>query len=136
MNIISSKDQEKCMKYTHLDKISVSEYASFLRFMAMTIKKELPVEILNNANDEIVKGQVMDFIIDYYEGREGENDNLTINLLKNSDELVNLRLLNIEQTAVSKDLTSGPRTFYRFYIYPESNEDGYRVTFNRRITKK
>lgn len=136
MNLISSKDIDKCLKYSYLDAISVSEYASFLRFLIKTVKKELPVEILNKANNVIVKGKVADFTIEYYDGREGKNDNLIINILKNDEELETFSLSDIERESVSKDSDSGPRTFYRFFIYPESNEDGYRFTFNRRITKK
>jgi len=137
INTISSENLDRCMEYTYVDKISISEYASFLRFLVMTMKKELPVEILNNDNDTIIKGQVINFSIDYQVDREGENDDLTLNIITVDDEdQQTLKFVNTGKSKVSKDTKNGPRTFYRFYLYAESNEEGYRCTFNRRVTKK
>jgi len=137
INTISSENLDRCLEYTNVDKISISEYASFIRFLVMTMKKELPVEILNNDNDTIIKGQVSGFSIDYADNKEGETDNLTLNIITADDEeQQTLKLVNTGKNNVSKDAKSGPRTFYRFFIYAENNEEGYRCTFNRRVTKK
>jgi len=137
MNTISSENLDRCSEYTYVDKISTSEYASFLRFLIMTMKKELPMEILNNDNETIIKGQVTNFSIDYQEDREGENDDLILNLITVGDEeQQTLKFVNTGSKKVSKDAKNGSNTFYRFYIYAESNEEGYRCTFNRRVTKK
>jgi len=135
VNTISSKNLDGCQKYTYVDKISVSEYASFIRFLIKTIKKEMPIEILNNLNDTIIKGMIKDFSIEYNVDGEGENDNFTINLIADGEEK-NISMINIGKEKVGKDSKNSPKTFYRFYLYPESNEEGYRVTFNRRVTKK
>lgn len=137
MNTISSKNLGRCMKYTYVDKITTSEYASFLRFLVMTIRKELPIEIVNNDNDTTIKGQVMSFSINYEADKEGECDDLTLNLVSIDDEEPQtFKFTNLGKTKVGKDNKSGSKTFYRFYVYPESNEEGYRCTFNRRVTKK
>ena len=136
-NTISSENLDRCVEYTYADKISASEYASFIRFLVMTMKKELPVEILNNGNDTIIKGQITSFSIDYNMDREGENDDLTLNLATASDkESEVVQFINTGRMKVSKDSKNGTRTFYRFYIYAENNEEGHRCTFNRRVTKK
>ncbi len=136
-NTISSENLDRCLEYTYDDKISASEYASFIRFLVMTMKKELPIEILNNDNDTIIKGQITSFSIDYNMDEEGENDDLTLNLATTSDkESETIRFINTGRMKVSKDSKNGSRTFYRFYIYAENNEEGYRCTFNRRVTKK
>jgi len=137
MNTISSEDLDRCLEYSYDDKISISEYASFIRFLVMTMKKELPIELLNNENDTMVKGHVMNFSIDYKADKEGENDDVILNIITGDDkEQQTLKLINTGKNNVSKDSKSGPRTFYRFYIYAENNEEGYRCTFNRRVTKK
>lgn len=134
---ISSNNLDGCSKYTYLDKIAASEYASFIRFLVKTIRKEMPMEILNNLNDTIIKGHVKDFTIEYEENHEGEADNLIINLITLDDqETKTINMLDIGTEKVAKDTKNSPKTFYRFYLYPDSNEDGYRCTFNRRITKK
>jgi len=137
MNTISSENLDRCVEYSNDNKISTSEYASFLRFLVMTMKKELPIEILNNENDTIIKGNVINFSIDYQVDKEGENDDLTLNLVALGDEdQQTLKIVNTGSKKVSKDAKNGSNTFYRFYIYAESNEEGYRCTFNRRVTKK
>ncbi|MBM7615672.1 hypothetical protein [Alkaliphilus hydrothermalis] len=134
-NTISSKNLEACLQYTYVDKITASEYASFIRFLIKTMKKEMPIEILNNLNDTIIKGMIKDFSIEYKENAEGEEDHFTINLVEEGEEK-KVMMLNIGKEKVGKDNKNSAKTFYRFYLYPESNEEGYRVTFNRRVTKK
>lgn len=136
MNRVTSKNVEECLKYTYTDKITASEYASFIRFLIMTMKKDLPIEIFNNEDDTIIRGKVNHFTIDYPTGEEGNSDNLTIKMGPSHEEELELQLLSVGKERVSKDSKSGTKTFYRFYIYPASNEEGYRITFNRRVTKK
>lgn len=137
MNTISSQNLEQCIEYSYGNKIAASEYASFLRFLVMTMKKDLPVELFDQSNDQVVKGQIKDFSVQYQSGREGEVDALSLNYITVGEEkLQTLILINTGSEKVSKDASSGPRTFYRFYVYAENNEEGYRFTFNRRVTKK
>ncbi len=137
MNRITTQNLQKCMEYSYNDKISASEYASLIRFLVMTINKQLPIELLDNTNDKILKVQIINFEIDYKEAQEGEADNLTINYkIEGEENQQTLSLINTGKDKVSKDSKSGSSTFYRYYVYAESNEEGYRVTFNRRVTKK
>lgn len=137
INTITSENLDECLEYTYVDKITGSEYASFLRFLIMTIRKELPIEILNNDDDSIIKARIMNFTVDYKIDGEGESDNLTLNYVDVDDEKQEtLEFINTGKNKASKDSESGSSRFYRFYIYAENNEEGYRVTFNRRVTKK
>jgi hypothetical protein len=124
------------MDYSYIDKISGSEYASFLRFLVMTMKKDLAVELRDNANDKIFKCKIVDFSIHYETDREGESDRLDLNIMVEGEEGHQaLNFLNTGKDKVSKDTNNGPRTFYRYYVYGD-NHKGYRFTFNRRVTKK
>ncbi|WP_026477405.1 hypothetical protein [Alkaliphilus transvaalensis] len=138
MKTISSQDLNECLKYTYSNSIASSEYASFIRYLIMTMKKEMAIEVLNNEDDTVIKGQIFNFNIEYREGAEGEHDNINFSLKNNNldEEQFTYSLMNIGKEQVSKDSKSSPKTFYRFYLYPESNEEGYRITFNRRVTKK
>ncbi len=136
MNTISSLNFDKCMEYSYVDKISGSEYASVLRFLVMTMKKDLAVELRDNATDKILKVKILDFSIHYETGKEGESDHLELNFMVEGEEEPRvLDFLNTGKEKVSKDTNNGPRTFYRYYVY-DDNHKGYRFTFNRRVTKK
>lgn len=137
INTITSENQDQSLEYTYLEKITRSEYASFLRFLLMTIRKDLPIEILNNDDDSIIKARLINFTVDYKIDGEGEADNLSLNFVNlDSEKQETLKLINTGKNKASKDSESGSSRFYRFYIYAENNEEGYRVTFNRRVTKK
>lgn len=136
MNTISSQNLDKCMEYSYIDKIAGSEYGSFLRFLVMTMKKELPVELRDNVDDKIFKAQIVDFSINYEEDREGDADNLILSfIIVGEENQQTLSFLNTGKSKASKDSNNGPRTFYRYFLYAENNQ-GYRFTFNRRVTKK
>ncbi len=135
MNTVSSENLEQCLEYSNNNKLYGLGYSSFLRCLVRTIQKELPVEVLDNDNNEIFKGSIINFSIDYEVHKEGKNDSLTIGFKDiESDKEKTIDFLKPGEFKVREDEKSGPRSFYRYYVYGANNK-GYRFTFNRRISK-
>ncbi len=133
MNKISSNNLEQCLEYSDNDKLFGLGYGALLKCLVKTIQKELPVEVLDNDNGEISKAYISNFTIDYETSQEGKQDQLVIEFREvNSDNERTIEFLEPEKFRVKGDAKSGPRSFYRYYVYGGNNK-GYRFTFNRRI---
>lgn len=135
INTISSEELDKCLEYCDITKISTTDYGTFIRALVYTIKKELPVEVLENNDNSISKINLKEFTLNYVLGEEGIADSLTIDYcIVGEEKQQSMSFKVIGKNNVIKDIKSGTRTFYRYYINPEKST-GYRFTFNRRISK-
>ena len=136
MNTISSNNPDKCIAYSTMGKLIDTAYGSFINSLVKTAEKNMPVEILNNKDESIVKAQLVDFSINYMPGSEAGADDLTINYIVVGEEAQQtLTFSNLEKASVKDFMKNGPKTFYRFFI-DDDNDQSYRFTFNRRINKK
>ena len=136
MKTVSSKNLDDCIKYTYLDNLSKTEYGSFLRYLVMTMKKDMPIEFMNLKDKSVVKAQIKEFTIDYNEGIEGEKDILNFFYIPvDAKEKQKLEFVSTGKSRIIKDAKSSSKNFYRFFLYGD-DEKGYRITMNRRITKK
>lgn len=134
MKTLTSESLDTCLQYADYPKLTATDYGTYIRALVYTIQKELPVEIINNSQD-IIKAKINYFTISFNEGEEGIKDSLAINYeVEDNKNLYTLRFDSIGIRNISKDKKSGSRSFYRYYIN-NSNEDNYRFTFNRRISK-
>ncbi|ABR49851.1 hypothetical protein Amet_3732 [Alkaliphilus metalliredigens QYMF] len=135
MESISSRNIEEYIEYSQNDRIAGTGYQSFLKCLAKTIEKELPVELRDNSNGEIIKVNIKEFVVDYQTEQEGNMDNLTLEFVVVGEEnQQTLAFVNTGKFKVKEDAKSGPRSFYRYEVDAD-NDKGYRFTFNRRITK-
>ena len=135
INTIKSSDIDECIAYSDLSKISGTDYGTLIRALVYTMKKVLPVEILENGSNEIYKIEIKEFSVNYVVGDEGASDSLTLSYNKLGEELLHtMQFKTIGRNNVVKDIKSGSRTFYRYYI-DGNKSTGYRFTFNRRISK-
>ena len=135
MNTITSESLDKCLEYCDIKPLASTNYGTFITALVYTMRKELPVEIIDNETSSMIKAQLKFFSITYTEGQEGSFDRLNIQyIVVGEEELKTLDFEKIGKVDVIQDKTSGPRTFYRYYINQHKNS-GYRFTFNRRISK-
>lgn len=135
INTISSEELDKCLEYSDITKISITDYGTFIRALVYTMRKELPVEVLDNSNNSILKINIQGFTLNYVVGEEGVSDSLTLNyVLVGEEKQQSMSFKIIGKNNVIKDIKSSTRTFYRYYINPDKST-GYRFTFNRRISK-
>ncbi|SCY75428.1 hypothetical protein [Alkaliphilus peptidifermentans] len=136
MRIITSEELDNLLAYCDSTKISTTDYGTFLRALVYTMNKELPIEIIDNATNTIIKAHLKFFSIKCMEGIKGGFDGLKLQyILTGEDDLKTLLFDKIGKNNVMKDRKSGTRTFYRYYIN-ENESSGYRFTFNRRISKE
>lgn len=135
MNTITSELLDKCLEYCDITGLSSKNYGNFIKALVHTMKSELPVEIVDKETNSIMKVQLKFFSITYKEGREGVLDTLNIQYIEvGQEELKTLKFEKIGKIDIIQDKKNSSRTFYRYYINPSQN-NGYRFTFNRRISK-
>lgn len=135
INTVSSEALDKCLEYVDNPKLATTDYGTFIRALVYTMRKELPVEVLENASNNIIKVTISDFSINYVLGEEGTADSITMNYtLVGEEDKQTMNIKTIGKNNVIKDIKSGTRTFYRYYINADKST-GYRITFNRRISK-
>jgi|GEM_PF-3052824 len=135
INTIKSSDLDECIAYSDVSKISGTDYGTLVRALVYTMKKALPVEVLENGSNELYKIEIKEFSLNYIVGDEGSADSLTLSYSKQGEDLQQtMQFKTIGRNNVVKDIKSGTRTFYRYYI-DGNKSTGYRFTFNRRISK-
>ncbi|AKL96181.1 hypothetical protein CACET_c27360 [Clostridium aceticum] len=135
MNMITSESLDRCLEYCDIKQLASTNYGTFIRALVYTMKTELPVEVIDNENNIMVKAQPKFFSIAYREGQEGISDSLNIQyVVVGEDELKTLKFEKIGRLDVIQDKKNSTRTFYRYYIKQNKNAS-YRFTFNRRISK-